>query len=226
MKEGKAWYKKRSNWLIAIASIILIPILIINLWIIIQAKTNSGEIPSFFGIKPFIVLSGSMEDEIYKGDLIITKIVDPETVEIGDVIAFRDEENTVTTHRIIDAVTKNGERYFITKGDNNKVQDRNLVELSDIEGIYLFRIPAVGTLMNTLAKPTTFIILIVGITVLFFIGFNISNKKIAAKEREEFLEYKKMKEEMAKAAENDDAASKEVKASTKKSTKKKTASKK
>ena len=40
-----------------------------------------------------------MEKEIHKGDLIITKIIEPSTLKINDVIAFRDEENTVTTHR-------------------------------------------------------------------------------------------------------------------------------
>lgn len=213
MKEGKAWYKSTSNWLVVIACIVLIPILITNVFIIFKAKANADEVPSVFGLKPFIVLSGSMENEIFKGDLIITKVVDPETLVVDDIIAFRDAENTVTTHRIIDIVDQDGVKYFITKGDNNRTQDQNLVELKDVEGIYLMRIPGVGNMMNALAEPTTLIIIILGITIIFGIGFAISNRKASLAEKKEFLEYKRMVEEMKQAKENSEKndAVKEVK---------------
>ncbi len=201
MKMKKKWYKSISNWAILIACIILVPILIINLWIMFQAKTNPKKIPSVFGYKPFIVLSGSMETEIYKGDLIIAKIVDPKTLKENDVIAFRDAEDTVTTHRIIDIVEDNGKPYFITKGDNNNTQDQNMVAYEDVEGIYVLRIAHFGQLMNSLAQPTTVIIIVMGITLIFILGFTISNKKQRDLERQEYLEYKKMKEEQAKQEE-------------------------
>lgn len=193
-KDEKKWYESPSNWLITIACIILVPMLLINLWIMLQSKMNEDAVPSVFGYKPFMVLSGSMEGKILKGDLIITKIIDPNTLVIGDIIAFRDAQGTVTTHRIIDEVENAGVRYFITKGDNNASQDQNLVELSDVEGIYVMRIPGVGSMMKSLSEPTTIMILVVGITIIFGIGFMISNKKQQDQERLEFLEYKRMKE--------------------------------
>ena len=57
----KKWYQKLSNWLSILVCIILIPLLLINLSIILQAKNNEDAVPSIFGYKPFIVLSGSME---------------------------------------------------------------------------------------------------------------------------------------------------------------------
>ena len=122
------WYRKPGNWITIVICIILIPLLIINASIIIQANTNKDEVPSVFGYKPFIVLSGSMEYEIHQGDLIFVKTINPETLKEKDIIAFRDQQGTVTTHRIIDIVNKNGETYFITKGDNNNSQDQNFVE--------------------------------------------------------------------------------------------------
>ncbi len=159
MKKGK-WYKKVSNWLIIVACIVLIPILILNLAIMYQANTNKDEVPSVFGYKPFIVLSGSMETEIHRGDLIITKIIDPAILKTDDVIAFRDAQETITTHRIIDIVEREGVTYFVTKGDNNNSQDQNLVEFEDVEGIYIGRIPSIGSLMNSLANPTTIVIVV------------------------------------------------------------------
>lgn len=213
MEKGeKKWYKSPSNLVTLVACIILVPMLLINLWIIIQSKTNKDVVPSVFGIKPFIVLSGSMESKIHKGDLILTKEIDPTKVKIEDVIAFRDAENTVTTHRVIDIVEKEGESYFITKGDNNTTQDRNLVALKDIEGIYIGRIPGIGSIMSSLSEPTTILILILGITIIFVIGFSISNKKQRDLERQEFLEFKKMKEEMAQAKSSKTKKTKSIKA--------------
>ena len=159
-----------------------------------QSKTNSEEVPSVFGYKPFMVLSGSMESDIHKGDLILTKETNPADLAINDVIAFRDAQNTITTHRIIDIVENDGQTYFITKGDNNSTQDLNLVAYEDVEGIYVGRIPGIGSMMDSLSKPTTIIILVFGITAIFVIGFMISTKKQRDAERREFLEYKLMKE--------------------------------
>lgn len=198
MKEDKKWYQSFSNWLIIVGCVILVPILAINLWIMVQSKSNNEKVPSVFGYKPFIVLSGSMESDIHKGDLIITKETDPNSLKVNDVIAFRDAEETITTHRIIEIVTNDGKDYFITKGDNNSTQDLNLVALEDVEGIYVARIPGIGSMMNSLSKPTTIMVLIFGITAIFVIGFMISNKKERDLERKEFLEYKLMKEKEEK----------------------------
>ena len=190
----KKWYQKISNWLTILACIILIPILIINLWIIIQANQNKEEVPSIFGYKPFIVLSGSMESQIFKGDLIITKEVDPKDLKIEDIIAFRDEYDTVTTHRIIDIVEKDGTTYFVTKGDNNTSQDQNLVEYKDVEGLYKSRIPKVGNILTSLSEPTVIIIIILIITIIFGAAFMKSSKKENELERLEFEEFKRQKE--------------------------------
>lgn len=194
MKSEIKWYKNISTWITIIACLILIPTLLINIYIIYQAKTNPDEVPNIMGYKPFIVLSGSMESKIHKGDLIFVKTIDPTELDKEDIIAFEDAEGTVTTHRIIDIVNKEGTTYFITKGDNNRSQDQNLVEYEDIEGIYVGRIAGVGSLMDTLKEPTTVMIIGLGITVIFIVGYSISNKKLKEEEMKEFLEYKRLKE--------------------------------
>lgn len=224
MEKIKKWFKKPSNIALTIASLILIPILIINLYIIYQANTNKEEVPSILGYKPFIVLSGSMETKIHRGDLIFVKTIDPSELEVKDVIAFKDAEDTITTHRIIEIVEKDGVTYFITKGDNNSSQDRNLVEFEDVEGIYVGRIPNVGKIMNSLAEPTTILILGLGITVIFVIGYSISTKKLKDEERQEFLEYKRLKELEEQEKKKEEEKVKENK-TTKKVTKKDTTSK-
>lgn len=230
----KEVYKKISNIAIIIAIVILTPIFLMNLWIMFQAKNDPDKIPSIFGYKPFIVLSGSMETQIHKGDLIISKNVDPSTLKINDIIAYRDIEGTVTTHRIIDIVNNDGQNLFITKGDNNNTQDQNLVEYNDVEGVYVLRIPGVGSIMDGLSQPTTIIIILLAITLIFVIGFTISTKKQRELERQELLELKKLKlkekeetKEENKKEEQDEKIDKtEKKESKEKSVQKKPQSKK
>jgi len=198
MGTEKNWYKKIANIAIGIAFVVLAIILIANIYIMIQSKTNKDKVPSLFGYKPFIVLSGSMETEIHKGDLVITKIIDPKTLKKNDIIAFRDAQGTVTTHRIIDIVKNDGEKYFITKGDNNSSQDQNLVEFEDVEGKYVIRIPSIGSIMQSLSEPTTIIIILLIITVIFAMGFMISTKKQREIEQQQYLEFKRMKEQEEK----------------------------
>lgn len=233
MDTEKKWYQKISNWLFIIAVAILVPILLVNLSIMFQANTDKEKIPSVFGYKPFIVLSGSMETDIRVGDLIITREVDPTTLKIGDVIAFRDPEQTVTTHRIIEIVDCYNDTCFITKGDNNSSQDQQLVELGDVEGIYAARIPGVGNMLKSLSEPATIIIVVLAITVVFTVAFMLSNKKHISQEQLEFLEYKRKKEQEERDKENEEfmefkrqKALKEKEASESEAPKKKTTTKK
>lgn len=198
MENKSAMKKKIGSYLFVFGCIVLGLILAINVYIMVQSKINPDKVPSVFGYKPFIVLSGSMETKIHKGDLVLTKVVDPKILKKNDIIAFRDSADTVTTHRIIDIASDNGKKYFITKGDSNVSQDQNLVKFKDVEGIYIFRIPTIGSAMNTLAQPTTIIIVLLIITILFVLGFTISTKKQRALEQKEFLEFKKLKEDLKK----------------------------
>ena len=53
--------------------LVLIPILFMSMVILINSYTHPNKIPSFFGWKPFIVLSGSMETQISVGDVVVVK---------------------------------------------------------------------------------------------------------------------------------------------------------
>lgn len=189
----KRWYQKKGNIITLIICIIFIPILLMNLSIMIQANSDSEHVPDILGFKPFVVLSDSMETRIHRGDLIVVKKVDPSVLKEKKIIAFRDDEGTVTTHRIVKIVEKDGERYFVTKGDNNDSQDQKLVEYKDVEGVYKFRIPQLGNILTSLSKPTTIIIIVLVITIIFGFGFVKSSKNENKEDKEEFLEYQKQK---------------------------------
>ena len=137
--------------------IILLPILFVNLVILINSYTKPNEVPSFFGWKPFIVLSGSMETQIYAGDLVVVKEVDTNTLKKNDIIAFR-EDDIVITHRIVDIKNEEGQIRYITKGDNNNAQDSGFVTQEQVEGLYQFKVSRLGNLAMFIQTPIGIIV--------------------------------------------------------------------
>jgi signal peptidase len=82
-----------------------------------------------------VVMSGSMEPQFYRGDiLLLSKVVDP--LRIGDAVVFDLPNRTVPiVHRIIsiDPNTHN----MMTKGDNNPVNDLGLYRSADPKKLWL-----------------------------------------------------------------------------------------
>lgn len=198
MKKNKKWYQKVSSYFIILFFLIALIVLTVSITILIKAKKNPDDVPDFMGYKPMIVLSGSMEEEIYAGDLAIVKIIDPENLVVGDIIAFRVEEMTATTHRIVEIVESDGEMKFVTKGDNNNTNDEDLVSYSEVEGIYLFKISGFGNIFMFIQKPLGLVVTLLVIFALGMTGMYLNNRKKTKKELEEFKEYKKEKEKKSK----------------------------
>ena len=157
---------------------LLLLILLVNISIIVQTKIKPDSVPGIFGYKPFIVLSGSMQSEIYVGDLVIVKEVDPSTLKIGDIIAFRESENIVTTHRIVELKTQDNQVCFITKGDANNVNDSGLVYSNMLEGKYKTRIPRLGNAILFIQQPMGFAILMMSILIICIFIYLYQNRKI------------------------------------------------
>ena len=134
---------------------ILVLLVTVNVILVFKTIFHPKEVPGILGYKPFIVLSGSMSPTFNYGDLIIVKEVDYDELEVGDVVSFRNSDDTVTTHRIYGE--KNG--CFVTKGDNNNDKDKGVVCSKYIEGKYIYRIIGLGSVILFIQKPIGFIIL-------------------------------------------------------------------
>ena len=172
--------------------ILFIIIMTLGITIVYKSYSEPNKIPSVFGWKPFIVLSGSMEDTIMPGDLILTKEIDALELKEGDIISFRTNKSTVITHRITKIVEDEGERKYYTKGDNNDSADRNAVVDSQIEGIYRYRIPKLGNVAVYLQKPAGIVICITIPLIIILIAQFADFKKheIEVKEKQKHLEEK------------------------------------
>lgn len=96
-----------------------------------------------FPIKPIAVASGSMEKELYVGDVVIVKKCNANDIVNGDIIQYQMKGYTVI-HRVIEKKQKNGEYYFTTKGDNNPSEDKESVKEDQVLGKVIFKVKYLG----------------------------------------------------------------------------------
>eukprot|EP00112_Aurelia_sp_Birch-Aquarium-sp1_P023271 Seg687.1 transcript_id=Seg687.1/GoldUCD/mRNA.D3Y31 product="Signal peptidase complex catalytic subunit SEC11A" protein_id=Seg687.1/GoldUCD/D3Y31 len=111
-----------------------------------------------------VVLSGSMEPAFYRGDLLFLGNDVQEPIRAGEIVVFKIEGREIPiVHRVIKVHEKaNGHVKFLTKGDNNNVDDRGLyapgqfwLQKKDVIGRskgYLPYIGIVTILMNDYPK--------------------------------------------------------------------------
>ena len=131
-----------------------------------------------------VVLSGSMEPSMYRGDILI--LIRRPTIEIGDVVVYQIENEKIPiVHRISSIQTikeKNGKlkTIFLSKGDNNKVDDRGLypkniiyLDESNIVGHVFASIPYSGFLTLLLNDYPIFKYSMIGI---MFVGVLLSKE--------------------------------------------------
>lgn len=159
--------------------IILLPVLIVNITLIAKSYINTDEVPGIGGYCPLIVLTDSMLPEISSGDLIICQELDPEDVKVGDVISFFDPAGngtSVVTHRVLEIVQEDGQIKWLTKGDNNNTEDKELVPAGNLVGIYRSRVAGAGNVAMFL-QSTPGLIVCIGCPVLLLVLFDVLRRK-------------------------------------------------
>ncbi|KAI4572833.1 hypothetical protein MJG53_012671 [Ovis ammon polii x Ovis aries] len=125
-----------------------------------------------------VVLSGSMEPAFHRGDLLFltNRVEDP--IRVGEIVVFRIEGREIPiVHRVLKIHEKqNGHIKFLTKGDNNAVDDRGLykqgqhwLEKKDVVGRARGFVPYIGIvtiLMNDYPKFKYAVLFLLGLFVL------------------------------------------------------------
>lgn len=158
-----------------ITYIIIIPLLLYNIVLILQAVIKPQKTPSIFGIKTYVIVSGSMMPNLNIGDIAIIKEEKTENLKKGDIISFR-RGKLVITHRIENVIITDGNREYVTKGDNNNVQDNEMVKEKEIEGKLIAKIPYLGKLTLILKNEIVIIIFFI-IYYIYLVKNHQLNKK-------------------------------------------------
>lgn len=161
---------------------VLNTVLSVILWIVILlaavfsfvtlATKDQNQIASIAGYSPLTVQTDSMKPAFSSGDLIIIKKCDPDTLEVGDIVTFHtiiENQYALNTHRIKEITEENGIKNYVTKGDNNVLEDTHIITGADIAGKYVTKIPIFGKLINFISGTVGFLVCIVFPLLIFFI---------------------------------------------------------
>lgn len=173
---------------------LLIPLLVYNVSLILQAVLKPNETPSVFGIKMYVIVSGSMKPDFDIGDIVVVKEVEQKELKKDDVISFR-QGHTVITHRISEEVVEKDKTLYKTKGDNNNTEDAKPVDFQNIEGKVVNKISSVGKIVLALRNKTLIIVIVLFYYILLMQDQSIQARKNRRKiKREKYEERKKENE--------------------------------
>lgn len=167
-----------------IFKIISFPFVIIILLLVFYAgylkyikKENDINI---LGFRQYMVDTGSMEPQYSVGDLIIIKETPKEKIQVGDVINYTSANGIDTiTHRVVEILEKDGETYYKTKGDNNNEEDPDLVNFNQVQGVLVFKISKLGTIIEKMLTENGIIIILAFIILLYLRDEKKEEKRIA-----------------------------------------------
>lgn len=170
MRRGEARRIAPSSVLGAVLCVLFIPVILVNVALIVGSYANPDKLPGVFGIKPAVVLSGSMDPAIQAGDLILVRDCDPAALSEGDVVCYLSSGKAVT-HRIVDVTAgEDGQTRFVTQGDANNVADRLAVSPDQVQGLWDgARVPGLGNAILFMQTPAGMILFVVCPLALFFV---------------------------------------------------------
>lgn len=142
--------------------------------------------PMTLGIKPYVVISGSMEPVIHTGAMaFVDTKANAKSLKKGDIVTFKLGENKIVTHRIY---RENSDGTVRTKGDANKTIDLADISRSQIIGKEKYSIPFLGRLVLTLRSRSGIIavatIVACNVIISLMIGKEESEEKESEKENE------------------------------------------
>lgn len=129
----------------------------------IRAMKGDYSAPAF---NAYVVMSGSMLPTIQVKDIVVTKKVPEEKLEVGDIITFISPDTRFggisVTHRIIEKYYDEsiGSYSYRTQGDNNNVADSVLVPNKNILGKVILKVPKLGYLQDILSSKGGLIIVV------------------------------------------------------------------
>lgn len=166
---------------------IFLVIILYNIVLLYMSYIDKFDTPSFYIYKAYVITTNSMEPELKKDDVVIIKKAKEKNLKQGDIITFKQNGETIT-HRIVEIEEIEEGKLYITKGDNNNVQDEQGLLFDQIEGKLIIKIPQLGKMVS-MFKNGIIIVLVLLISAIIYLN------KITTKERSNIRRAKKKLED-------------------------------
>ena len=185
--------KRRKDINTRIKKIIFIFLVIIlyNVVLLYMSYIDKFDAPSFYIYKAYLISTESMEPELKKGDAIIIKKVAEDQLRVNDIVTFK-INGEIITHRIVRIDDVNSEKFYITKGDNNNVEDSDELRFSDIEGKQIIKIPHLGNIVAGLKNGIVIILVVLIALIMYLNRIEMKEKSEARREKKKIEDEKFM----------------------------------
>lgn len=162
---------------------IFLVIILYNIVLLYMSYIDKFDTPSFYIYKAYVITTNSMEPELKKDDVVVIKKAKADNLKQGDIVTFKQNGETIT-HRIVQIDDIEDGKLYITKGDNNNVQDEQGLRFDQIEGKLVIKIPQLGKMVASF-KNGIIIVLVLLISAIIYLN------RITAKERSNIRRAKK-----------------------------------
>lgn len=166
---------------------IFLVIILYNIVLLYMSYIDKFDTPSFYIYKAYVITTNSMEPELKKDDVVVIKKAKADNLKQGDIVTFKQNGETIT-HRIVQIDDIEDGKLYITKGDNNNVQDEQGLRFDQIEGKLVIKIPHLGKMVASF-KNGIIIVLVLLISAIIYLN------RITAKERSNIRRAKKKLED-------------------------------
>ena len=188
-KVKQLWNKINDNIIVKIVKVLLYVVVCLLLFVIVVQKVSNNSI-SVGGVRVFMVVSESMKDEYVIGDILISKHVSEDKINVGDNVTYLGEKKElkglVVTHKVMSKETRDGTTYFVTKGVANNVEDPE-INYNQIYGKVVYKTIILSIIAKLMNKQLTYFLLfiVVGVIISVDIVSAIFDKEEEEDERRE-----------------------------------------
>jgi signal peptidase I len=125
---------------------------------VLDLVTSAKKLPG--GIKFYTVQLNSMAPVVPANSLIVARSYP--NYFVNEIITFEfPGSGEIVTHRIVNLYEKDGQTYYITKGDSNEAVDRRLIPKDNVFGKTIAVIPSLGWLVRFVDTQLGLVLLIV-----------------------------------------------------------------
>ena len=132
------------TWLVLL---LLLPIMLLSLSIVIQAVRQPNRLPMIFGYKALVLLPDENTNDRALG---LIRLVEPTTLTIDDWVAYQ-ENNTFFVEQIAEIQLQT--KGFTLRTKAGQTDSQTLIDVNQLEGILIRRIPRLGSLALFLQSP-------------------------------------------------------------------------
>jgi len=159
LEKHKSTEPARKKAVRIVLNILLVITVLLVVFTAVTAAFGGRDNAFLFGYKPFIIGGNSMEPAYKKYGVVLIKHGGYDEVGVGELIAYNAEQmgGQPAFHRVIE-VTAEG---FITKGDNNKVIDDQIVDRGAFIGREVWHTNVTAWLFTMLQTPEGLLVLII-----------------------------------------------------------------